>query len=136
MSRKASKVGNCFQVAANLVIDAPSGKLVLAHGICTGRGSIAGEHIGHAWVEDGDTVLDYSNGNMFVGPRDFYYAMSTCRSVHLYNQKQTEKLLLKYRHFGPWPEDEEINQSVCRKDLHSSRPSNRVRRVKRTNKAL
>ena len=128
MSRKADYQGNCFEVAGALVLDSPQDTLLLAHGICTGRGRIAGLVFGHAWVECGDFVIDRSNGNDITAEREMYYAIGACRSVRLYTKDQTRKMLLRYRHWGPWPEDGEINET---NHLTRIKPLGKLRKEKR-----
>ena len=52
-------MGDCYQAAGRLIMSKMNGKLV--HGMVNGQGSLDGIRFGHAWVEVGSKVFDYSN---------------------------------------------------------------------------
>lgn len=62
--------GDCYEAAAHYLLDHvlgigvtnPNHGLRLVHGEVAGQGPLEGKTFGHAWIEDGDTVIDTSNG--------------------------------------------------------------------------
>lgn len=80
--------------------------LMLVHGEVTGQGPIAGVQYGHAWIEDGETVIDTSNGRHLRMSRATYYGLAQIDpdkpNIHRYTAEQARRQLLKYRHYGPW----------------------------------
>jgi hypothetical protein len=98
--------GNCFEVAANYVVENSilrgNKNLILVHGEVIGQGPISGVKHWHAWVEDGDIAIDLSNGKDITISKSLYYAIGKISNTKQYNPDQTRKLLLKYKHFGPW----------------------------------
>lgn len=94
-----NKHGNCYVVAMNTFIEKPY-QYKLVHGIVTGQGAIEGIQYGHAWVEDGDTVIDNTVGRKI--PKDVYYAIGNIDYVHRYNLSEVAKMVDKYETYGPW----------------------------------
>lgn len=96
--------GNCFQVAVNTVLENPS--YTLCHGVVCGQGPISGVEYTHAWVEDGDTVIDNTQKNPEnkVMDKMFYYAVGNIHDVRRYSYKEMLENLVKYEHYGPWDE--------------------------------
>jgi hypothetical protein len=101
-----NKNGDCYCVAANYVVDNAilrgQQNLTLVHGEVIGQGAIAGIQYGHAWVEDGDTVIDISSGRDIRIPKFLYYAVGNIEKTIRYTPEETRKMLLKYEHYGPW----------------------------------
>ena len=96
---------NCFVVSAQYVIhESKNGKpdLILVHGIVTGQGKINGLRYIHAWVEDGDTVIDKSDGRDIEMPRFLYYALGNIGRTFSYTPQKAKTGMLKYQHYGPW----------------------------------
>ena len=88
---------------------APSGtgksSLSLVHGEVAGQGPLEGVTFGHAWVLDGDTVIDPSNGRDIRMPKTIYYALGAIDRIdnlHVYTPEQARERMLRYGHFGPW----------------------------------
>jgi len=67
--------GNCYQMAGNFVVDHNSKKYTLVHGMVNGQGELTGLKFGHGWVEDGNVVIDNSNGNNIKMDKDLYYKL-------------------------------------------------------------
>jgi hypothetical protein len=82
--------GNCFVVALQMVYDYSTPEdifpvIIPKHGhdltdfdfttlrLVHGSGIINGVRKNHAWVELGDHVIDYSNGNKTMSLKDLYY---------------------------------------------------------------
>jgi len=102
-----NKGGDCYKAAADYVIDhafRSNGKkgLVLVHGEVTGQGAIDGVQYGHAWVEDGSTAIDVSNGRNINMPKPLYYAIGRIGKTIRYTPEQMREKILKHKHFGPW----------------------------------
>ena len=100
-------VGDCYEANGKLFMDlALGGKtgVYLVHGEVTGSGGpVKGKHFGHAWVEQGDTVLDVSNGRNVRISRDAYYLMGRIgENLHRYTWKQALRWMNKTEHWGPW----------------------------------
>jgi hypothetical protein len=79
--------------------------LRLVHGEVAGQGPMAGVQYGHAWVEDGSTVIDVSNGKNLRLPKKVYYALGQIDKIdnlHVYTPEQFRKKVLQYEHWGPW----------------------------------
>lgn len=101
---KKNKGGDCFQVAANLATDFGSENLVLVHGIVTGQGPIEGIQYSHAWVEDGDQVIDKSNGRDIKLDKHLYYFVGRIEYTVRYTSDEAREMLLKTENYGPWDE--------------------------------
>ena len=97
-----NKNGNCYQVAFNKFMENPH-KYTLVHGIVTGQGPISGIQYGHAWVEDGDTIIDMTlPAHMRNLPKALYYAIGHIDITRKYNANQVLEMLDKYETYGPW----------------------------------
>lgn len=118
--------GDCMQAAANLMMQfytpffgkqlKPKGSPVLVHALVYGQGKAKGFRFPHAWVEDGDTVYDYSNGRKIEMPRSSYYAIGKIDpkqkgSYMKYAFSDMKKKLLSTGHYGPWELDETLEES-------------------------
>ena len=97
-----NKNGDCFVVALNKFMEDPQ-RYKLVHGVVTGQGAIAGIQYCHAWVEDGDNVIDMTlPADMRVFPKDAYYAIGNIKITKKYNYRQTLENVCKYETYGPW----------------------------------
>jgi hypothetical protein len=79
--------------------------LVLVHGEVAGQGPLEGITYGHAWVLDGGTVIDRSNGRNLRIPKVVYYALGGIDHIgnlHEYTWDEARALILKFEHWGPW----------------------------------
>jgi hypothetical protein len=81
-----------------------------------GQGAVSGLRFPHAWVEDGDTVLDYSNGNKINMDKRVYYAIGGIKpnekgAYKKYNFQEMKKKLKSYMHYGPWDLDEKLEEA-------------------------
>lgn len=100
--------GNCYQAAADLLlflgIKQSTDGYFLVHGEVTGQGKVAGVRFGHAWVEDDQTVYDYSNGRNIKMPKILYYAIGNIdeRKVYKYTRDEAIDKMVKSGHYGPW----------------------------------
>lgn len=97
--------GDCFRVAATIVTDGDP-DMELCHGTPVGRGEAnGGQRYHHAWVEQGDRVIDRSNGLNLNVSRGAYYSLGRIdeASVTRYTPAEARRLLLEHEHYGPWP---------------------------------
>jgi hypothetical protein len=119
---EANDGGDCYEAAAKYMMEygtlggsllrlpgeEGNPDLILIHGEVTGQGPIAGVKYGHAWVEDGDLVIDTSNGRNLRMPKVLYYALAQIdhrpahQNIHRYTAEEARKLLVKHGHYGPW----------------------------------
>ena len=107
--RKKKASGDCYQAAANYMMDqclyGGNKHLVLVHGEVCGQGPLSGVTYGHAWVEDGDTVIDLSNGRNLRVLKVVYYAIggvSHLNNTHRYTWDEAKVMLLTRKVYGPW----------------------------------
>ena len=67
--------------------------LTLVHGLVTGQGDIEGIRYNHAWVEDGDTVIDAAlkgrGRDNYKFPKDLYYAIGDIKSKTTFRSPNT-----------------------------------------------
>lgn len=103
---KENMGGDCYRAAGRYILDKGivNPNLTLVHGFVTGQGSISGVRYDHAWIEDGDMVIDKSNGRDLNIPKALYYALgniSPSESIK-YNPSEARKKILDNKHWGPW----------------------------------
>ena len=71
-------LGDCYEAGGKFMMDnCMIGKCnyILVHGEVTGQGPLEGVKYGHCWIEDGDMVIDKSNGRDLRLPKQVYYAL-------------------------------------------------------------
>ncbi len=95
-----NKHGNCYEVALNTFLRNPR-KYILVHGVVTGQGPLEGLQYCHAWVIDGDTVIDNTTPTKRI-PVDLYYYIGKIEITREYNASQVYRMLDKYGTYGPW----------------------------------
>lgn len=98
-------MGDCYQAAGRLAIEMmgnPTAKLV--HGMVNGQGRLDGIRFGHAWVEVGNKVYDYSNGKNLKMAKGKYYAAGDIKPKDnkYYKSKEALRWMQKAMHWGPW----------------------------------
>ena len=103
--------GDCYQAAGRYMMDkctfgdVDDCRLILVHGEVMGQGAIQGIPYGHAWVLDGTTVVDKSNGRDLHVPQVLYYAIGqidNIGNVIEYSWEEARTKILDYGHWGPW----------------------------------
>ena len=106
--------GNCYEAALKKLMDLymkgnTTAKVV--HADITPRlGPLTGTTYGHAWVEDGDKVIDCSNNHtadideITGGRKDVYYGITDPKNIKIYNFQQLGKMVTKHHTYGPYPE--------------------------------
>ena len=109
MAKKA-KGGDCYEANGKLALEFIRGKhpkAELVHGVALN--SLDYMPMGHAWVEVGSKVYDYSNGKKATQQKLFYYnhgavdgLMKKGYKQHRYKGIEVAESVLKYKHWGPW----------------------------------
>ena len=99
--------GDCYEAAGKYMFENRMAdcNLVLVHGEVVGQGALEGVTYGHAWVEDGGTVIDKSNGRDIRLPKVLYYALGQIDQIGntvQYSWPDTREKILNYEHWGPW----------------------------------
>ena len=103
--------GDCYEAAGKFIMDncgfgnPDDCQFILVHGEVMGQGPIAGIPFGHAWVLDGSTVIDKSNGRDISMPAQLYYAIGQIDSIDNiieYPWEEARTKILDYGHWGPW----------------------------------
>jgi len=100
--------GDCYVVSGRYMMDhgllAGESDLILVHGEVTGQGHIDGVKYGHAWIEDGEMVLDLSGGRNIKLPKFLYYSLGNIdeSKVFKYNSEDMRRKILDMGHWGPW----------------------------------
>lgn len=104
-----AELGNCYEAAAIFMFDRCSlsnkCNLILVHGEVAGQGHLEGITFGHAWILDGNTVIDNSNNRNVILPKEVYYAIGKIEEINNffeYSWEKTRENLLRYKHYGPW----------------------------------
>ena len=104
--------GDCYQAALMVVtIDGAMPNHLVCHGTVTGRGPVAGQRFGHAWIEDRDGrfAFDFSNGLAVVADRDAYYRLGQIdpKEVRRYTDEEAGRLAYITGTYGPWEDSQE-----------------------------
>lgn len=105
-ARQGSGGGDCYEANGRYFLSNLGNKnLRLVHGEVTGQGGLAGVNYGHAWLEDGNTVIDVSNGRNLRLPKVVYYALGGIDrndNYHVYDASKFRQRVTKHEHWGPW----------------------------------
>jgi len=115
-------LGDCYEANGMIFRDIKSPTARLVHADITPRlGKMAGRTYGHAWIEDGDKLVDHSTGSSImdfikgfddvpeefagkVSSKSIFYGMADPKNIKSYDLKQMSKMITKHKHWGPWPE--------------------------------
>jgi hypothetical protein len=103
-----ARVGDCYDANGsffmnNSIFPGGNSKMRLVHGEVTGQGKMEGVKFGHCWVEDGNTVIDVSNGRDLRMPKAAYYALGRIGdNMHEYTHAEFIRKLNRFKHWGPW----------------------------------
>jgi hypothetical protein len=119
--------GDCMEAAVNLMMRFHSdffgkrlkaqGSPVLVHALVRGHGILKGKRFPHAWVEDGNLVIDQSNGNDIRMEKRVYYALGGIKpnekgAYVKYAYSDMKKKLVSTGHYGHWDLDEKLEETV------------------------
>ena len=94
------KEGDCYEAAGKYMMGEclradGDCNLVLVHAEVTGQGQIEGLKYGHAFVLDGNAVIDRSNGRDIQMPKEFYYSIGKIGgNLHEYNFSEFRRKFL------------------------------------------
>jgi len=102
--------GDCYEAAGKYMmmkcqLGGDCTNLRLVHGEVQGQGHLDGVTYGHAWVLDGGTVIDVSNGRNLQLPQEIYYAIGqidNIGNIHEYTWEEARRLIVDFEHWGPW----------------------------------
>ena len=95
--------GECYQNALTYMMTNPRNKnLRLCHGLVTGQGDIEGIVYTHAWVENGNKVIDKTI-NVELDKR-LYYAIGNIKKndVYSYTHQEMSENVRNFKTYGPW----------------------------------
>jgi tRNA nucleotidyltransferase/poly(A) polymerase len=106
----AGASGDCYDSNGRYFMDkalfpGSDKSLRLVHGEVTGQGPLAGVNYGHCWIEDGNTVIDVSNGKTVRMPKAVYYALGGIDNndnLHKYTAREFRSKVTRHEHWGPW----------------------------------
>ena len=97
-----NKHGDCFVVSLHKFLENIR-RYKLVHGIVTGQGPLEGIQYCHAWVEDGNTVIDMTLPSKYQKmPKSEYYAIGNIQITKKYDGPQAYRMIEKYGTYGPW----------------------------------
>ena len=101
--------GDCYQANGKYFLDNAVFKnnsgMKIVHGEVTGQGPLEGINYGHCWVEDGDTVIDVSNGNNIRMPKALYHRLGRIaenNNIKKYSWNEFQMNIVTKEHWGPW----------------------------------
>ena len=104
------KAGTCYETALNYILyeNMKTGNedLILVHADVTGTGgNVEGQVYGHAFVLDGDTVIDterLKHNDNYKFPYDFYKRIGNVTNEKRYTFMEAVRKSLEAGTFGPW----------------------------------
>jgi len=103
---KENRAGNAFEAAIDYMLNASllenRKNLVLVHGKVVGQGPIKGITYMHAWIEDGDEVIDVSDGKNIKMSKFLYYSIGNVSETHKYTVDRMKNQIMKFQTMGPW----------------------------------
>ena len=107
MDKMASRLGDCYEANGRYFMENTyqNPKLRLVHGEVMGQGELQGISYGHCWCEDGNEVLDFSNGRDIKIDKKIYYALGQVdrlNNTFTYDQESFNERISEFEHWGPW----------------------------------
>lgn len=110
------KHGNCFDQAFEYIfqegIIKGNNNLQIVHAIIQPLlGPLSGIEFGHAWVEDGDKVIDTSRNNEVMDKQSYYVLGGLMdmwnnkvkeEKIHRYSVEDAKKMAVQKKTAGPW----------------------------------
>tara|TARA_B100000029_G_scaffold209321_1_gene207179 strand:+ start:741 stop:1049 length:309 start_codon:yes stop_codon:yes gene_type:complete len=94
--------GDCYSANGRWMIGKRHFQLVHGVGILPRDG----KPFGHCWIEKGELVLDFSNGNTIKISKKRYYELGEIPvkpyKLYKYTPEQVSINVLKHKHWGPW----------------------------------
>jgi hypothetical protein len=132
-----NKGGDCFTNAFQYIFQEGvlkgNNNLVITHAIIRPlMGDLAGVEFGHAWVEDGNTIIDSSRNNERIEKQDYYLfagllEMPTMENkqfkvkedkIKRYSVEDAKRLARQHGYYGPW--DDQFNDYILEKGENDS----------------
>lgn len=97
--------GDCYRAAGRLAIShMDDERWTLCHGV--GILKTDGKPFGHAWVELGSVVFDYSNGREIHMSKKLYYKVGRIpvkgHKIYKYTGEEAGIKMVRNQHWGPW----------------------------------
>ena len=113
-----NKGGDCFEAAGRWISNnfSAGDDTFLVHGEVRGHGALQGVWFGHAWIEQGDEVIEVAGGKNLRMPKHIYYILGSIDQPYYQDGKMNspKNNVLKYtriaamkkmaleRTWGPW----------------------------------
>ena len=97
--------GDCYEAAGKYILAHPNDGLILVHAEVMGQGKLDGISFGHAFIVDGENVIDKSNGRNIQMPKSLYFAIGQIYDLdnfYQYDYKAAQKKILDLSQWGPW----------------------------------
>ena len=112
--------GDCFEVANRAMIHMTEEQetfgMKCVHAYVYGQGKLKGRRFPHAWNEQGDVVLDNSNGNNIIMRKEQYYALGgvvqESGAYVTYDKDDCLIKMLKHSHYGPWDLNDSLDENI------------------------
>lgn len=94
--------GDCYQANGGKILEMKE-SAILCHGIARLQ-VLPYKLFGHAWIEDGNTVYDYSNDRKIKIDKSLYYALGQIQNkdIKRYTAEEAAINMISKRHWGPW----------------------------------
>ena len=104
------KAGTCYETALTYILDenmkTGNEDLILVHADVTGTGgNVEGQVYGHAFVLDGDTVIDterLKHNDNYKFPYDFYKRIGNVTNEKRYTFMEAVTKSMEAGTYGPW----------------------------------
>jgi len=98
-----NKNGDCYVVSYRYISSHPSKKIKLVHGLVTGQGALQGLVYNHAWIEEGNKVLDLTLPKKHQKmDKKVYYALGHIKTTFEYNFQEVMEKSSDIGTYGPW----------------------------------
>ena len=113
-----NKGGDCYEAAGRWMMDnfGSNTDAVLVHGEVRGGGGLQDVWFGHAWIEQGDEVIEVAGGKNLRMPKDIFYILGSINqpyyqdgkmnppknNVLKYTQLEAMEKLAEFKTWGPW----------------------------------
>lgn len=107
LEKVATTGGDCYKANGGYFMDNAyrNPNLRLVHGEVMGQGDLQGISYGHCWCEDGNEVLDFSNGRDIRIDKRVYYALGQIDRLNnyfVYDQVEFSEKISEHGDWGPW----------------------------------
>lgn len=103
--------GDCFQNTYNYVLDNDDNNMIVVHGNVT---NFEGKTFPHAWVEEGDTVIDPTTGVKTA--KEKYYQLLKAQPEGKYDAIKAIGITIRSKNYGPWTPQEVGNNNLMKEE--------------------